>query len=366
MLNNASVRGRTIRCIFVSDLETMRQTMCGGQRLFVDGIDAALETRGLLDVASLFGDVLDCKVEPVNGSVERQTAVGFVHYAKLEASDKARTLLSGMQIGEATVKVRPFVAKDLDVFTGCLYAAGCFDEEVDIDEPSQAANGVEGAVASSSMDVGSSNGDGYASRPLVVATAPVFATDADELEALEHFKALQYHVMEVCADRKSKLTRLQELVTLYSPNHEQQMIVTAGSDSLDEITGVLSETFDEYDFAVVGECASLEDRSAIAREFDTGNIYVLVMDEAVFSHTSIGVTEPSAVFVAFDLPETVQEYLSEIWVYTRPHTSRIHGFFSPGVNTALCGPILALMEEADLEIDPKLLELLGDESSKCL
>lgn len=119
-VNHAIVRGKTCRCILGSALEIICATMLAGHRLVIDKLDKQIENRGLFDVASLFGLVIDCKVELDESGQSK--GFGVVHYATREEAAKATTFLQGMQIGESQVEIRTFERSDFAFFTGCLYA----------------------------------------------------------------------------------------------------------------------------------------------------------------------------------------------------------------------------------------------------
>mmetsp|Transcript_45435 Transcript_45435/g.105388 ORF Transcript_45435/g.105388 Transcript_45435/m.105388 type:complete len:210 (+) Transcript_45435:83-712(+) len=119
-LNFTCIRGKTSRCLLRSDIKTIKSTMLNGNRLYMDNLDPALESRGFSDACCIFGHVLDCKIElDTNG---KSCGYGFVHYATLEDAQKATKHLHGMQIGAKEVQVRPFSYEDSKAFTGCHYS----------------------------------------------------------------------------------------------------------------------------------------------------------------------------------------------------------------------------------------------------
>jgi len=120
LMNYAWVRGKIARCLLRSDLKAIKQSMLTGHRLVIESLDVTLDSRGLFDACSLFGQVLDCKVE-LNAK-QQSSGYGFVHYAQLEDAKKATQILHNMQIGDSMVTVRPFEWKDQALFTGCHYS----------------------------------------------------------------------------------------------------------------------------------------------------------------------------------------------------------------------------------------------------
>jgi len=311
----------------------------GHQRLLIEKIDPAVQSRGLCDLAALFGEVLDCKVER-SSSVNDEAAggcLGFVHYAQEQEATKARTFLNGMQIGESVLQVRPFEAKDVSLFTGCSYTAGCFDED-----PQGEINGnsvAPGAKARTSPQLG-----------------------PDEADVLEIFQQLSYHYVEVLQDRSSKLRRLRSLLELYEPNHEQQIVVVAEAANMKPISGTVSEYCEEVDIATV-DAATLSKSAPshiaeISHDFEHGNIYVLIVDHTALAKKDFVLKNPAPVLVFFDLPKSLPEYLRGIAKRARVD-SRVHGFLSPNADQALCQPLLAAMEEAGHEMEPSLFELVS-------
>lgn len=127
IVNHAAIKGKTCRCIFAKTLEELLQSMDGGQRLVIENLDGAIESRGLRDVCALFGQVLDAKVELDEN--EKSRGFGFVHFASQEEAAKATSIMHKMQIGTSIVEVRPFERKDVNVFTGCLYGQEQLDPD---------------------------------------------------------------------------------------------------------------------------------------------------------------------------------------------------------------------------------------------
>ncbi|CAK9081103.1 unnamed protein product [Durusdinium trenchii] len=120
MVHLASIRGKTCRCLLWSQVEAIWKTMDTGHRLQLEGLDLKISSQSLQDMFSLFGPVLDCKVQMDED--ERSRGYGFVHFAEKEHALKATELLNGMQIGKSNIQVRPSRPQDLEAFTGCLYS----------------------------------------------------------------------------------------------------------------------------------------------------------------------------------------------------------------------------------------------------
>lgn len=120
MVHLGSIRGKTARCLLMGSVQAIWKTLHSGCRLHLEGIDLAIESQGLEDVFSLFGTVLDCKVQ--TDAEGKSTGYGFAHFLHKEEAAKALSTLSGMHIGNSTIKVRLAEPKDLELFTGCLYS----------------------------------------------------------------------------------------------------------------------------------------------------------------------------------------------------------------------------------------------------
>eukprot|EP00933_Yihiella_yeosuensis_P081563 TRINITY_DN95211_c0_g1_i1.p1 TRINITY_DN95211_c0_g1~~TRINITY_DN95211_c0_g1_i1.p1 ORF type:complete len:226 (-),score=57.77 TRINITY_DN95211_c0_g1_i1:91-768(-) len=121
-LHLALLRGKTCRCIMSNGLEAIWKTMESGERLVLEGLDPLLESRGLQDVCTLFGTVLDCKVQPDEQGQSK--GYGFAHFEQKEDAEKAMSVLNQMQIGSSVVEVRPYeAARDAERFTACKYSA---------------------------------------------------------------------------------------------------------------------------------------------------------------------------------------------------------------------------------------------------
>lgn len=116
----ASLRGKTCRCLLWSTVEVIWKTMDLGYRLQLEGLDRKITSQGIQDMFSLFGPVLDCKVQM--DEEEQSRGYGFVHFAQKEYAAKAGQLLNGMQIGSSCIQVRQARPEDLEVFTGCIYS----------------------------------------------------------------------------------------------------------------------------------------------------------------------------------------------------------------------------------------------------
>merc|ERR1739848_135647 len=103
MLHFASVRGKPCRCLSAGVIGRIRQTMETGNRLYVESLDPEMQSQGLWETCSLFGSVLDCKVELDED--ERSRCYGFVHFAQKEDAKKALTFMNGVQIGSCAIEL---------------------------------------------------------------------------------------------------------------------------------------------------------------------------------------------------------------------------------------------------------------------
>lgn len=323
ILNYSALRGQTCRCYTAASLEIIRQTMETGQRLVVEQLDPAVESCGLHEVFSLFGQVLDCKVEP---DAERGTCnVGFAHFLHEEDAAKAITFLGGMQIGGLVVKVRPFEPADVTLFTGCGYAPsgesleGPGPPEKEDQEGPRTPEQMYGAI-------------------------------------LQRFRSLEYHFVEVFDDLAPKLKRLKTLIQLYDPTHETQMVVVVDPANVKVVAEVLGECLEDCDFDILQPSLTEHNQKLVLEGYTTGNLYVLVMSSDIATRSGFALGVPAVVLVQFDCPSTFPLYLRRVFKLTDGGT-RVHCFFSPETDQSWAVPLLMAMEEAGHEIPSGLVEL---------
>eukprot|EP00929_Paragymnodinium_shiwhaense_P086353 TRINITY_DN4687_c0_g1_i1.p1 TRINITY_DN4687_c0_g1~~TRINITY_DN4687_c0_g1_i1.p1 ORF type:complete len:311 (+),score=67.63 TRINITY_DN4687_c0_g1_i1:62-994(+) len=119
MLNQSLIRDRTVRCLMMSGLRYIQETMVTGPRLMVERLDPSIESHRLTDVCGLWGQVLDCKVEEDDKG--KSCGYGFVHYADAAGANRALENMNKIQIGVLHVELRPFEWKDALLFRGPLY-----------------------------------------------------------------------------------------------------------------------------------------------------------------------------------------------------------------------------------------------------
>jgi polyadenylate-binding protein len=82
----------------------------GAGNVFVRNLDPNIDNKALYDTFSLFGNILSCKVSADTSGKSR--GYGFVHFETEEAAKQAIERVNGMQIGEKTVQVTPFIKRD--------------------------------------------------------------------------------------------------------------------------------------------------------------------------------------------------------------------------------------------------------------
>jgi len=104
-LNYSSIKGRSCRIGWSQRDPGLRKSGVGN--IYVKNLDRNIDNKALYDTFSLFGNILSCKVacEPDGKS----RGYGFVHYETEEAAKQSIERVNGMQIGEKTVQVSPFV-----------------------------------------------------------------------------------------------------------------------------------------------------------------------------------------------------------------------------------------------------------------
>lgn len=324
ILNYSSLRGQTCRCYSAASLEIIRRTMDTGQRLVIEQLDPAVESCGLHEACSLFGQVLDCKVEP---DAERGTCnVGFAHFRNEEDAAKATKFLGGMQIGNLVVQVRLFEPADVTLFTGCGYAPS--GDSIEAPSPPETEEDQE------------------------VPSTPEQMYGA----VLQRFRSLEYHAVEVFDDLASKVKRLKTLIQLYDPTHETQMVIIAEPANVKIVSQVLGECLEDCDFGVLQPSLADHDKGLVFEGYATGNLYVVVMSSDVSTRNGFDLEVPASVLVHFDCPSTFPLYLRRVFKLADGNT-RVHSFFSPATDQKWAEPLLMAMEEAGHEIPSGLVEL---------
>jgi len=106
-LNYSSIRGRACRIMWSHRDPNLRKS--GSGNVFVKNLDKNIDNKALYDTFSLFGNILSCKVSADENG--KSNGYGFVHYETAEAAKTAVERVNGMQIGEKTVFVGEFVAR---------------------------------------------------------------------------------------------------------------------------------------------------------------------------------------------------------------------------------------------------------------
>uniref|UniRef100_A0A7S4RK29 RRM domain-containing protein n=1 Tax=Alexandrium monilatum TaxID=311494 RepID=A0A7S4RK29_9DINO len=329
ILNYASMRGVMCRCLMADRLVVIRRTMNTGQRLIFEQLDPAIDSCGLSDLCSLFGEVLDCKVE-----VEEEPGscgFGFVHFSTEDEAAKAKLFLSGVQLGSSAAEIRPFELADIVLFTGCRYAP----------PPTR--------LHARNSDPGASDWEDEAQ--------PAQGTPEDmERSIWQQFQSLEYHYMEVLEDLESKLERLRDLIQLYEPSQERQIVVVAQPANVQPVAGVLCGSLAACDYDSLQSSTSAEDRRTVLEGYETGNLYVVTMSSEVCTRREFDLGRPASVLINFDCPPSLPYHLQRIYKRTGSGT-RVHNFFSPTVDSKLAIPLLKALEEAGHDIPPELLEL---------
>jgi polyadenylate-binding protein len=107
-LNYSSIKGRACRIMWSQRDPSLRKSGVGN--IHVRNLDRSIDNKALYDTFSLFGNILSCKVaaQPDGKSLGH----GFVHYETEEAAKQAIERVNGMQIGDKTVIVAPFLKQN--------------------------------------------------------------------------------------------------------------------------------------------------------------------------------------------------------------------------------------------------------------
>lgn len=337
-LNLGVVRGKTCRCLPLDSVGKIIESLESGCRLVIEDLDPSVEVRGLRDVCALFGPVLDCKVELDDKDHSR--GLGFVHYAHEPDAVKALGLISGMRIGDATVALRPFGLSDESLFSGCLY---------DCAATRAMAPSLTAAAAAAAR--GDGTGDGEI-KERVIPPTPLQRQQV----ALEHFKSLEYHHVEVVEGRESKLQRLKALIETYDPNQDRQMLVAVNEENMPCVLDLVREVVEQADLDSVSRLTPKTKWRQAVEGFQTGNVYILVAASDVCSRRDFNLGRPAAVLVNFDFPSSVGLHVLRSFQRADAAT-RLHSFFSPATDRSMALKLMGVLEDAGHEIPAPLLEL---------
>ncbi|CAM4704497.1 unnamed protein product [Leuciscus chuanchicus] len=102
-MNFDLMQGRPMRLMWCQRNPSLRKSGVGN--IFIKNLQKSIDSEGLLDIFSSFGNILSCKVScDENGS----KGFGFVHFETHEAAEKAIEKLNGMLINELKVFVGHF------------------------------------------------------------------------------------------------------------------------------------------------------------------------------------------------------------------------------------------------------------------
>jgi len=179
----------------------------------------------------------------------------------------------------------------------------------------------------------------------------------ERLEACsQHFRSLEYHHVEVVDGMQAKLARLVALLETYEPNQDRQAVVISAAGSVDDVLGRLHETFEAADIGVITASVSPEEQREVAANWETGNIFVLVLADDISSRPDLGLGRAPAILLNLDLPSSVPLLLYRLLERSEAST-RIHCLFSCSVDSRLVVPLMTAMEDAGHEMPADLVEM---------
>ncbi|KAK7158267.1 hypothetical protein R3I93_009472 [Phoxinus phoxinus] len=102
-MNFDLMQGRPMRLMWCQRNPSLRKSGVGN--VFIKNLQKSIDSEGLFDICSSFGNILSCKVScDENGS----KGFGYVHFETHEAAEKAIEKLNGMMINELKVFVCHF------------------------------------------------------------------------------------------------------------------------------------------------------------------------------------------------------------------------------------------------------------------
>jgi len=108
------IYGRTVRCFLTSQFPELRTA----PRITLQDLDPQIEPNGLLQVAELFGEVIDLKIE--ENQYNRSTGRAVIQYRHSEDAVEALNKLLWMMIGPYILKVKVYT--DADDFAGMNFS----------------------------------------------------------------------------------------------------------------------------------------------------------------------------------------------------------------------------------------------------
>mmetsp|Transcript_56038 Transcript_56038/g.126045 ORF Transcript_56038/g.126045 Transcript_56038/m.126045 type:complete len:376 (+) Transcript_56038:51-1178(+) len=301
VIHHATLKGTTCRCLYLDDVMTMRSPSASKMRLTFEELDMAITSTALEDICSLFGRVLDCKVEKDEES--KSCGYGFVHYDDSANVEKAMGALNGTRLGASNVVMRPTEKDDAWLFSGSRYT--------------------------------------------------VNSDDADVSEALA--AVFIHHHIECLDDVESKRDRLVELVRLYEPTGNQPMVISVDGANMDLLRAALSTACGDANLAFLTFAGLTTDESTkCKKQFNSGSIAVLVIEETV-PIRSLGLQRQAAIMVSFDFALTLNLHMYRIARLTSPK-SRMHSFFSRTRDGKVASRLAAALSEGGQDVPHALFE----------
>lgn len=105
-MNYSDIKGRACRIMWSQRDPSLRKSGLGN--VYVKNLAASVDHKGLIDIFSVFGNILSCKVasDPETGLSK---GYGYVHYETAEAANDAITKLNGLMIEDKEVSVQLFL-----------------------------------------------------------------------------------------------------------------------------------------------------------------------------------------------------------------------------------------------------------------
>merc|ERR1712232_670443 len=160
---------------------------------------------------------------------------------------------------------------------------------------------------------------------------------------------------EVIEDKSAKLQRLQELLELYAPSQDGQMVIIAHSVNLPAVLELVGHSCEAADFEYLDTFTSKEGWKAAVEGFEAGNTFILAMSTEVCTRRESDLGKPTTVLINFDFPDTLQLLLYRIFKRADSNTC-VHDFFSPSADTKLSVPLLKFLDEGGMDVPAGLYE----------
>lgn len=106
-MNFVSIAGQACRIMWAQRNPSLRKT--GEGNIFVKGLPEEVDNRGFLELFSVFGKILSCKIS--QSSDGKSLGYGFVHFDTAASAKLAIEKADGMLVADSKISVKPFIPR---------------------------------------------------------------------------------------------------------------------------------------------------------------------------------------------------------------------------------------------------------------